>query len=95
MGILDDWYERAAAAPRRIVLADDDPRAHEAAARLRNDGLAEPVVIGRDRGTADLFHDLLQLFLEHRDGVVASVFSEGADAVHEGASHEAEFRAAC
>ncbi|MGB0501954.1 MAG: phosphate acyltransferase, partial [Acidimicrobiales bacterium] len=57
MGILDDWYERAAAAPRRIVLADDDPRAHEAAARLRNDGLAEPVVIGRDLASvADAAH---------------------------------------
>ncbi|MEC7968608.1 MAG: phosphate acyltransferase [Actinomycetota bacterium] len=57
MGVLDDWYERAAAVPRRIVLADDDPRAHEAAARLRNDGLAEPVVIGRDLGSlADAAH---------------------------------------
>ena len=57
MGILDDWYERAAATPRRIVLADDDPRAHEAAARLRNDGLAEPVVIGRDLASlADAAH---------------------------------------
>ena len=57
MGVLDDWYERAAATPRRIVLADDAPRAHEAAARLRNDGLAEPVVIGRDLASlADAAH---------------------------------------
>ena len=39
------------------MLADDDPRVHEAAARLRNDGLAEPVVIGRDLGSlADAAH---------------------------------------
>ena len=57
MGILDDWYERAAASPRRIVLADDDPRAHAAADRLRSDGLAEPIVIGRDLGSlADAGH---------------------------------------
>ena len=57
VGVLDDWYERAAASPQRIVLADNDPRAHEAAARLRTDGLAEPVVIGRDLGSlADAAH---------------------------------------
>ena len=57
MNILDDWYERAAATPRRILLADDDPRAHEAADRLNADGLVEAVVIGRDLGSlADAGH---------------------------------------
>ncbi|MEM9204169.1 MAG: phosphate acyltransferase [Actinomycetota bacterium] len=57
MGVLDDWYERAAAEPRRVLLADDDPRAHEAAARLNADGLAEAIVIGRDLGSlADAAH---------------------------------------
>ncbi|MEM9467845.1 MAG: phosphate acyltransferase [Actinomycetota bacterium] len=57
MRILDDWYERAAAEPRRVVLADDDPRAHEAAARLIADGLVDPVVVGRDLGSlADAGH---------------------------------------
>lgn len=57
MSVLDHWYERAAAAPRRILLADDDPRAHEAAARLTTAGLAEAVVIGRDIGSlADAGH---------------------------------------
>ncbi len=51
MSVLDDWYERAAANPRRVLLADDDPRAHEAAARLAADGLAEPIVIGRELGS--------------------------------------------
>ncbi len=49
MGVVDDWHRRAAAAPQRILLADgDDPRAAEAAARLRSEGLAEPLLIGRD-----------------------------------------------
>lgn len=47
--VLDDWYERAAAAPRRILLADrGDERAHVAADRLNADGLAEALVVGRD-----------------------------------------------
>ncbi len=55
--VLDGWYERAAAAPRRIVLADDDPRAIEAARRLEAEGLVEPIVIGRDLGSlADADH---------------------------------------
>jgi phosphate acetyltransferase len=58
MGILDDWYDRVAAAPQRILLADDDPRAHDAADRLNADGLAEAIVIGRDLGSlADAGHD--------------------------------------
>jgi len=48
VSVLDDWYRRAAAAPRRILLADDDPRSHEAADRLNAEGLAEAIVIGRD-----------------------------------------------
>ena len=57
MGMLDDWYERAAASVRRIVLADDDPRTHAAADRLASQRLAEPVVIGRDLGSlADAGH---------------------------------------
>ncbi|NCG35924.1 MAG: recombinase [Actinobacteria bacterium] len=51
MSVLDDWYERAAASPRRILLADDDPRAHEAADRLNADGLADAIVIGSDLGS--------------------------------------------
>ncbi len=50
--VLAGWYERAAATPRRIVLADaGDPRATDAAARLRADGLAEPIVMGSDVGS--------------------------------------------
>ncbi len=51
MSVLDDWYERAASAPRRILLADDDPRAYGAADRLNAEGLAEALVIGRDIGS--------------------------------------------
>jgi phosphate acetyltransferase len=50
--VLAGWYERAAATPRRIVLADaGDARATDAAARLRADGLAEPIVMGADVGS--------------------------------------------
>lgn len=38
----------------------------------------------------DLFHDLLELALEHGDGVLASFFTEGPNAVHEGAAEEGE-----
>jgi phosphate acetyltransferase len=38
---------RAAATRRRIVLCEgDDPRVREAAARLRDEGIAEPIVLG-------------------------------------------------
>lgn len=41
MAILDSWYERAAAQPRRVVLADaGDERADQAATRLADQGLA-------------------------------------------------------
>jgi len=47
--ILEDWYKRARANPKRIVLADKhDDRAARAAAKLRDDGLAEPIHIGSD-----------------------------------------------
>lgn len=46
MKILADWYQRAAANPKRIVLADSgDQRAVEAAAKLNGEGLAEATVI--------------------------------------------------
>lgn len=42
----DAWFERAAANPKRIILADhDDTRAHEAADRLRKLGLVVPVLL--------------------------------------------------
>ena len=70
MGILDDWYVRAAATPRRILLADDDPRAHSAAARLRADGLAEPVVIGRDlTSLAEAGHDAAIALVDELEAV--------------------------
>lgn len=57
MSVLDRWYERAAASPRRVLLADNDQRAHDAADRLNVDGLAEAIVIGRDIGSlADADH---------------------------------------
>lgn len=44
--ILDQWYVRAAADPKRIILADaGDERAIEAAERLNNDGLAHASVV--------------------------------------------------
>jgi len=70
MGILDLWYERAAAAPQRILLADDDPRAHEAADRLNAAGLADAVVIGRDLGSlADAAHPAAEALVAERQAV--------------------------
>lgn len=47
--ILDGWYERARANPKRIVLADQgDERAAVAARRLSDEGLAVPVLLGAD-----------------------------------------------
>jgi len=51
MSILDGWYRRAAGTRQRILLADNDPRALEAADRLNAEGLAEALVIGRDLGS--------------------------------------------
>lgn len=57
-GILDRWYERAAADPKTIVLADTgDERALEAARILRADGLANPVVMGVDVDPASVAAD--------------------------------------
>lgn len=40
------WFERARANPKRVVLADaGDARAHEAAARLEDEGLAIPILV--------------------------------------------------
>jgi phosphotransacetylase len=42
----NEWFERARANPRRIVLADaGDDRAHEAAVRLEAEGLAMPILV--------------------------------------------------
>lgn len=52
MSVIDEWRERAAADPRRILLADaGDARADEAADRLNREGLAEAIVVGRDLGS--------------------------------------------
>ena len=48
MTIIDVWYERARADPRRIALADaGENRAHAAADRLNAEGLADAFVIER------------------------------------------------
>ncbi len=52
--IQESWFERAAADRQQIVLADaGDDRAHKAAARLNDDGLAEVIVAGDDFGSLD------------------------------------------
>lgn len=44
--ILDRWYEQVTASPAKIVLPEGkDPRVLEAAAILRSEGLADPIVI--------------------------------------------------
>ncbi|MGC8794415.1 MAG: phosphate acyltransferase, partial [Bryobacteraceae bacterium] len=46
---------RRLARPRRIVFPEgDDPRIREAARRLARDGLAEPILIGREPSSDDL-----------------------------------------
>ena len=58
--MLEAWYQRAAADPKTIVLADaGDERASEAADILRSDGLANPVVMGVDVDPADIANDPL------------------------------------
>lgn len=70
MDLLGEWYRRAAAVPRRILLADDDPRALEAARRLNDDGLAEAIVIGRDlTALADAGDDEAIAIVEERAAV--------------------------
>lgn len=52
--IIEGWYEHARINPRRIVLADaGDERAAQAALRLRDEGLAEPVLLGTDISSLD------------------------------------------
>lgn len=87
--IVAGWYERAAADPARVVLADlGDPRADEAAALLRDEGLAvvvEPVV---DPGDVDC-GPAIAAGLDPADPVVAAtllVRSGRADAAVAGAT---------
>ena len=83
------WHERACVDPARVVLADlGDPRADEAAARLRDDGLAvivEPVVDPADKACGPAIAD----GLDPADPVVAAtllVQSGRADAAVAGAT---------
>ncbi|MGZ0175670.1 MAG: phosphate acyltransferase [Acidimicrobiales bacterium] len=47
--VVQGWYERARANPKRVVLADQgDDRAVQAAAQLRDQGLVVPVLLGTD-----------------------------------------------
>ncbi len=47
MSFRHSLLERASARPRRVVLCEgDDPRVREAAARLRRDRIADPVLVG-------------------------------------------------
>jgi phosphotransacetylase len=47
--VVQSWYQRARAKPRRVVLADQgDDRAVQAAAQLRDQGLVVPVLLGAD-----------------------------------------------
>ncbi len=70
MSIIDEWYRRAAAMPRRILLADNDPRTCEAADRLNADGLVEALVIGRDLGSlAEAGHPAAEELVEQRASV--------------------------
>ena len=83
------WHERACVDPARVVLADlGDPRADEAAARLRDDGLAvivEPVVDPGDEACGPA----IAAGLDPADPVVAAtllVRSGRADAAVAGAT---------
>ncbi len=70
MSVIDEWYRRAAAMPRRILLADNDPRTREAADRLNADGLVEALVIGRDLGSlAEAGHPAAEELVEQRASV--------------------------
>ncbi|MDG1876822.1 MAG: phosphate acyltransferase [Acidimicrobiales bacterium] len=70
VSIIDEWYRRAAAMPRRILLADNDPRTCEAADRLNADGLVEALVIGRDLGSlAEAGHPAAEELVEQRASV--------------------------
>lgn len=70
VSIIDEWHRRAAAMPRRILLADNDPRTCEAADRLNADGLVEALVIGRDLGSlAGAGHPAAEELVEQRASV--------------------------
>ena len=91
--IVEGWYERAASAPARVVLADlGDPRADAAAARLRTEGLAvvvEPVVDPADPTMVAAVARAAAAGLNPGDPVVAAavlIASGGADAGVAGAT---------
>ena len=91
--IVEGWYERAASAPARIVLADlGDPRADAAADRLRTEGLAvvvEPVVDPADPAMVAALARAAAAGLNPGDPVVAAavlIASGGADAGVAGAT---------
>ncbi len=91
--IVEGWYERAASAPARVVLADlGDPRADAAADRLRTEGLAvvvEPVVDPADPAMAAAVVRAAAAGLNPGDPVVAAavlIASGGADAGVAGAT---------
>ena len=91
--IVEGWYERAASAPARIVLADlGDPRADAAADRLRTEGLAvvvEPVVDPADPTMVAAVARAAAAGLNPGDPVVAAavlIASGGADAGVAGAT---------
>ena len=91
--IVEGWYERAASAPARVVLADlGDPRADAAADRLRTEGLAvvvEPVVDPADPAMVAAVARAAAAGLNPGDPVVAAavlIASGGADAGVAGAT---------
>ena len=91
--IVEGWYERAASAPARVVLADlGDPRADAAADRLRTEGLAvvvEPVVDPADPTMVAAVARAAAAGLNPGDPVVAAavlIASGGADAGVAGAT---------
>src|SRR5690606_9417854 len=46
------------------------------------------------RFAANLLHHLLQLGLQHADGMIAALLPQGRDSVHKRTSHEREFGSA-
>ncbi len=49
MDVVQSWYQKARAHPKRILLADEgDERAIDAAAQLNSQGLVEALVVGSD-----------------------------------------------
>ena len=91
--IVADWYQRAAADPARVVLADlGDPRADFAAIQLVDEGLVQPIHPIVDRGDeqqAEAIARAEAAGLDVADPVVAAtvlVRSGAADAAVAGAS---------